>query len=258
MNAHQQFVSVRGVEKRYGEIVALRGVDLDVAEGEVVCIIGPSGCGKSTLLKTINWLERPDTGAIFINGEQIGETVDENGRKRARPESEINALRARVGMLFQNFNVWPNMTALENVVRPQMVVLRRSRDEAEEIAMSLLDRVGLSEQIYQWPESLSGGQLQRVALARALVMEPIVMLLDEPTASLDPEMVGEVLAAFRRLVDDGMTMIVVTHELGFAKSVANRIIFMESGVIVEEGTPEMLRAPQTDRLKQYLDLLVYS
>jgi len=258
MNAHQQFVSVRGVEKRYGEIIALRGVDLDVAEGEVVCIIGPSGCGKSTLLKTINWLERPDTGAIFINGEQIGETVDENGRKRARPESEINALRARVGMLFQNFNVWPNMTALENVVRPQMVVLRRSRDEAEEIARSLLDRVGLSDQIYQWPESLSGGQLQRVALARALVMEPIVMLLDEPTASLDPEMVGEVLAAFRSLVDDGMTMIIVTHELGFAKSVANRIIFMESGVIVEEGTPEMLRAPRTDRLKQYLDLLLYS
>lgn len=257
MNTHQPFVSVRGIEKRFGNIAALRGVDLDVAEGEVVCIIGPSGCGKSTLLKTINWLERPDAGAVYVSGAQIGETVDENGRTRSRPESEINALRARVGMLFQNFNVWPNMSTLENVVRPQTVVLQRPRGEAERIALSLLDRVGLSSQIHQWPESLSGGQLQRVALARALAMEPIVMLLDEPTASLDPEMVGEVLAAFRRLVDDGMTMIIVTHELGFAKSVADRIVFMEAGNIVEEGSPEILREPRTDRLKQYLDMLVH-
>ena len=258
MNAHQPFVSVRRVEKSFGKITALRGVDFDVAEGEVVCIIGPSGCGKSTLLKTINWLERPDAGTVYINGEQVGETVDENGRTRSRAESEINALRARVGMLFQNFNVWTNMSTLENVVRPQTVVLRRSRAEAEAISLALLDRVGLSGQIHQWPESLSGGQLQRVALARALAMDPIVMLLDEPTASLDPEMVGEVLAAFRQLADDGMTMIIVTHELGFAKSVADRVIFMEAGNIVEMGAPEqMLRAPRTDRLKQYLDMLVH-
>lgn len=258
MSADQPIVSVRGVGKNFGEIAALRGVDLDVTEGEVVCIIGPSGCGKSTLLKTINWLERPDAGTIYVNGEQVGETVDANGRVRPRPESEVNALRARVGMLFQNFNVWPNMSTLENVVRPQTVVLRRSREEAEAISLSLLDRVGLGNQINQWPESLSGGQLQRVALARAMAMEPIVMLLDEPTASLDPEMVGEVLAAFRELANDGMTMIVVTHELGFAKSVADRIIFMEAGYIVEEGVPEqIMNAPQTDRLKQYLDMLVH-
>ncbi len=258
MKSDRPFVSARGVKKSFGEIAALRGVDLDVAEGEVVCIIGPSGCGKSTLLKTINWLERPDAGVIYVNGEQVGETVDEKGRTRSRPESEINALRARVGMLFQNFNVWPNMNTLENVVRPQTVVLRRSRAEAEAISLALLERVGLSRQIDQWPDSLSGGQLQRVALARAMAMDPIVMLLDEPTASLDPEMVGEVLSAFRQLANDGMTMIVVTHELGFAKSVADRIIFMEAGNIVEMGAPEqMLRSPQTDRLKQYLDMLVH-
>jgi polar amino acid transport system ATP-binding protein len=258
MNGGRPIVSVRGVEKSFGEIAALRGVDLDVATGEVVCIIGPSGCGKSTFLNTINWLEQPDAGAVYINGEQVGETIDPNGRKRPRPERDIDAVRARVGMLFQNFNVWPNMNTLENVMRPQTVVLQRSRAEAEEISLSLLDRVGLSGQIHQWPDSLSGGQLQRVALARALAMDPIVMLLDEPTASLDPEMVGEVLAAFRKLADDGMTMIVVTHELGFARSVADRIIFMEAGLIVEEGPPEqVLREPRTDRLKQYLDMLVH-
>ncbi len=258
MNSGRATISVRGIEKRFGEIAALRGVDLDVGLGEVVCVIGPSGCGKSTLLRVINWLQPPDTGHVYINGEQIGETVGANGRARPRPEREINTLRARIGMLFQNFNVWPNMSALENVVRPQIVVLRRSRAEAESIALSLLDRVGLGDQVDQWPDSLSGGQLQRVAIARALAMDPIVMLLDEPTSSLDPELVGEVLGVLQELAADGMTMIVVTHELGFAKKVADRIIFMDEGRIVEDGPPEqILRAPRTERLKQFLDRLVH-
>jgi ABC-type polar amino acid transport system ATPase subunit len=258
MNDGHATISVRGVEKNFGEITALRGVDLDVGQGEVVCVIGPSGCGKSTLLRVINWLQPPDAGQVYIDGEQVGETLGANGRAQPRPAREINAVRARVGMLFQNFNVWPNMSALENVVRPQVVVLQRTRAEAEAIALSLLKRVGLVDQVDQWPDTLSGGQLQRVAIARALAMDPIVMLLDEPTSSLDPELVGEVLAVLQELATGGMTMIVVTHELGFAKNVANRIIFMDGGLIVEDGPPEqILRAPKTERLKQFLDMLVH-
>ena len=258
MNAGHPTISIRGIEKSFGEITALRGVDLDVGQGEVVCIIGPSGCGKSTLLRVITWLQPPDAGHVYIDGEQVGETVDANGKVRSRPEREINAVRARVGMLFQDFNVWSNMSALENVVRPQVVVLQRTRVEAEAIALTLLERVGLADQVNQWPDSLSGGQLQRVAIARALAMDPIVMLLDEPTSSLDPELVGEVLAVLQELATGGMTMIVVTHELGFAKNVANRIIFMDEGRIVEDGPPEqILRAPESERLKQFLDMLVH-
>lgn len=251
-------ISVRGVEKRFGEVAALRGVDLEIGQGEVVCVIGPSGCGKSTLLRVVNWLQPPDAGQVFIDGEQVGETTGENGRPRPRTEREINAVRARVGMVFQNFNVWPHMSARENVVRPQVVVLQRSRAEAEATALSLLERVGLAGQADQWPDSLSGGQLQRVAIARALAMDPVAMLLDEPTSSLDPELVGEVLDVLQELATGGMTMIIVTHELGFAKRVADRIIFMDEGRIVEEGAPEqMLRAPETERLKLFLDLLVH-
>ena len=257
MSAGQATISVRGIEKRFGEIIALRGVDLDVGQGEVVCIIGPSGCGKSTLLRTVNWLEPPDAGRVYINGEQIGETIDANGKTRPSTESEINRLRSHVGMLFQNFNVWPNMSALENVVRPQIVVLQRTRAEAEEIALPLLGRVGLGDQVDKWPDALSGGQLQRVAIARVLAMDPIAMLLDEPTSSLDPELVGEVLAVLQELAKGGMTMIVVSHELGFAKNVADRIIFMDKGKIVEDGPPErILHAPETERLKQFLDMLI--
>jgi polar amino acid transport system ATP-binding protein len=177
---------------------------------------------------------------------------------RPSKESEINKLRSQVGMLFQNFNVWPNMSALENVVRPQIVVLQRTRAEAEEIALPLLERVGLSDQVDKWPDAMSGGQLQRVAIARVLAMDPIAMLLDEPTSSLDPELVGEVLAVLQELAKGGMTMIIVSHELGFAKNVADRIIFMDKGKIVEDGPPErILHAPETERLKQFLDLLIH-
>ena len=258
MSAEHGSLSLRGIEKSFGEIHALQGVDLDVSPGEVVCIIGPSGCGKSTLLRTINWLEPPDAGRVYINGEQIGETVDANGKMRPSTESEINKIRSHVGMLFQNFNVWPNMSVLENVVRPQIVVLQRTRAEAEEIALPLLGRVGLGDQVDKWPDSLSGGQLQRVAIARVLAMDPIAMLLDEPTSSLDPELVGEVLNVLRELATDGMTMVIVSHELGFAKNVADRIIFMDKGKIVEEGLPEqILHDPQSKRLQQFLDMLLH-
>ena len=258
MSAEHGSLSLRGIEKSFGEIHALQGVDLDVSPGEVVCIIGPSGCGKSTLLRTINWLEPPDAGRVYINGEQIGETVDANGKMRPSTESEINKIRSHVGMLFQNFNVWPNMSVLENVVRPQIVVLQRTRAEAEEIALPLLGRVGLGDQVDKWPDALSGGQLQRVAIARVLAMDPIAMLLDEPTSSLDPELVGEVLNVLRELATDGMTMVIVSHELGFAKNVADRIIFMDKGKIVEEGLPEqILHDPQSKRLRQFLDMLLH-
>ena len=258
MSTEHGSLSLRGIEKSFGEIHALRGIDLDVDPGEVVCIIGPSGCGKSTLLRTVNWLEPPDAGRVYINGEQIGETLDANGNMRPSTESEINRLRSHVGMLFQNFNVWPNMSALENVVRPQIVVLQRTRAEAEEIALPLLDRVGLGDQVDKWPDAMSGGQLQRVAIARVLAMDPIAMLLDEPTSSLDPELVGEVLAVLQELAKGGMTMIVVSHEMGFAKNVADRIIFMDKGKIVEDGPPEqILHAPETERLKQFLDMLIH-
>ena len=258
MSTEHGSLSLRGIEKSFGEIHALRGIDLDVDPGEVVCIIGPSGCGKSTLLRTVNWLEPPDAGRVYINGEQIGETLDANGNMRPSTESEINRLRSHVGMLFQNFNVWPNMSALENVVRPQIVVLQRTRAEAEEIALPLLDRVGLGDQVDKWPDAMSGGQLQRVAIARVLAMDPIAMLLDEPTSSLDPELVGEALAVLQELAKGGMTMIVVSHELGFAKNVADRIIFMDKGKIIEDGPPEqILHAPETERLKQFLDMLIH-
>ncbi len=251
-------ISVRGIEKRFGDIHALRGVDLDVGQGEVVCVIGPSGCGKSTLLRVINWLQPPDAGQVYIDGEQVGETTGQDGRTRPRPEREINAVRARVGMLFQNFNVWPHMSTLENVTRPQVVVLKRTRAEAESIALALLNRVGLGDQVDKMPGALSGGQLQRVAIARALAMDPIVMLLDEPTSSLDPELVGEVLAVLQELATGGMTMIIVTHELGFAMNVADRVIFMDHGLIVEDGTPQqVLRAPESERLKQFLEMLIH-
>lgn len=257
MSTEHGSLSLRGIEKSFGEIHALRGIDLDVDPGEVVCIIGPSGCGKSTLLRTVNWLEPPDAGRVYINGEQIGETLDANGKMRPSTESEINRLRSHVGMLFQNFNVWPNMSVLENVVRPQIVVLQRTRAEAEEIALPLLDRVGLGDQVDKWPDALSGGQLQRVAIARVLAMDPIAMLLDEPTSSLDPELVGDVLAVLQELAKGGMTMVVVSHEMGFARGVADRIMFMDEGLIVEQGTPaEFFDAPKEDRTKLFLSQIL--
>ena len=251
-------VQVEGVEKRFGKVEALRGVDLAVNRGEVVCIIGPSGCGKSTLLRCVNGLHLPDSGRCRVDGQEIADFGRGGWRSRWRDSRALDALRARVGMVFQQFNVWPHLTTLENVTKAPIVVKGEAPEEAHVKATRLLSRVGLEDKLDAYPDELSGGQQQRVAIARALAMEPIVMLFDEPTSSLDPELVGEVLAVMQELARDGMTMIVVTHELGFASRVADRIVFMEDGRVVEAGPPrQILRDPHTNRLKQFLSKLVH-
>ena len=250
-------VQLESVEKRFGRTEALRGVDLEVSRGEVVCIIGPSGCGKSTLLRCVNGLHRPDGGRCRVDGQDIDAFGRGGWLSRWRDSRALDALRARVGMVFQQFNVWPHLTTLENVTKAPVVVKGERSEQARAKATALLSRVGLEDKLGAYPEELSGGQQQRVAIARALAMEPILMLFDEPTSSLDPELVGEVLAVMQELATDGMTMIVVTHELGFANRVADRIVFMESGRIVEVGPPrQILRDPHTERLRQFLSKLV--
>ena len=251
-------VRLEGVEKRFGKVEALRGVDLEVSRGEVVCVIGPSGCGKSTLLRCLNGLNLPDGGRCRVDGHDIASASHRAGwTARWRASRALDALRARVGMVFQQFNVWPHLTTLENVTKAPVVVKGETPEDARGKAAALLARVGLDDKMDAYPDELSGGQQQRVAIARALAMEPILMLFDEPTSSLDPELVGEVLAVMQELATDGMTMIVVTHELGFANRVADRIVFMESGRIVEVGPPrQILRDPHTERLRQFLSKLV--
>ena len=251
-------VQLEGVEKRFGKVVALRGVDLQVGRGEVVCIIGPSGCGKSTLLRCINGLALPDGGRCRVDGHDVASAGRRDGwMARWHASRALDALRARVGMVFQQFNVWPHLTTLENVTKAPVVVKGETPEDARGKAAALLARVGLDDRMDAYPDELSGGQQQRVAIARALAMEPILMLFDEPTSSLDPELVGEVLAVMQELASEGMTMIVVTHELGFANRVADRIVFMESGGIVEVGPPrQILRNPHTQRLRQFLSKLV--
>lgn len=254
----QPLVHIRAVEKRFGAVHALCGVDLDVGRGEVVCIVGPSGCGKSTLLRCINGLQLPDAGRCRVDGYEIA-GAGARGRwlSRRRRARALDALRARVGMVFQQFNVWPHLTVLENVAKAPIVVRGQGPETARAKAVALLSRVGLGDKAGAYPDELSGGQRQRVAIARALAMEPVLMLFDEPTSSLDPELVGEVLAVMQQLAKDGMTMIVVTHEMGFARRVADRVVFMEAGRIVEEGPPgQILRAPRTERLKVFLSKLL--
>jgi polar amino acid transport system ATP-binding protein len=235
-------IELKKLVKRFGENEVLRGIDLTVLPGEVVCVIGPSGSGKSTLLRSVNMLEEPSDGQILIEGIDI---VD--------PETDIDRLRTRIGMVFQSFNLFPHMTALGNLTIAQRRVLKRSKADAERIAREMLDRVGLAEKADAYPSHLSGGQQQRVAIARALCMNPDMMLFDEPTSALDPELVGEVLAVMRGLADEGMTMLVVTHEMGFAREVGSRLIFMDGGVIVEEGDPrEVLSNPQHARTQDFL------
>ena len=255
--ADQPVVVVDGVSKSYGRIAAVRGVDLEVASGEVVCIIGSSGCGKSTLLRCINFLEEPDDGFVYIDGQPIGMLPTAAGRRRDT-ESNINRMRSRIGTVFQQFNVWPHLTVLGNVMKPLTVVLRLETELARTRALALLARVGLSDKIDAYGAELSGGQLQRVAIARAMAMEPSLMLLDEPTSSLDPELVAEVLDVMRTMVIDGTTMIAVTHELGFALQVADRIIFMDEGRIVEQGPPrQILYEPRSERLKLFLSHVLH-
>jgi polar amino acid transport system ATP-binding protein len=243
-----------GIHKRFGEFEVLRGIDLEVARGEVVCVIGPSGSGKSTLLRCINLLEPPERGEILLEGRDIC-----RGPRSGEGEAgwELDFVRQRVGLVFQQFNLFPHRSALENVTLAPEKVLGRSREEARTSATELLERVGLADKLAQYPERLSGGEQQRVAIARALAMGPHVMLFDEVTSALDPELVKEVLDVMRELADEGMTMIVVTHEMGFAREVGDQVVFMDEGMIVERGAPAaVLDAPQEERTKRFLGLVL--
>ena len=247
------FLELKGIHKKFGEITALNNVSLSVSKGEVIFIIGPSGCGKSSLLRAVNWLTPPDKGEVWLEGKIVGSL----SAKLTIGESKLlNSFRAKMGMVFQQFNVWPHLNVLDNVVRAQMVVAKRNKTEAEAKALKILDQVGLSNKIEEWPDHLSGGQKQRLAIARALAMDPILMLLDEPTSALDPELIGEVLSVLKGLVNNGMTMLIVTHELGFASKFGDRLVFMDGGEIIEEGIPKkILSMPKTQRLKMFLEKL---
>ncbi len=246
-------IIVRNLHKSYGATQVLRGVDLEVARGEAVCVIGPSGSGKSTLLQCLNGLEPFEHGEVIVAGQHIGWGPERGGARRRVPEREMTLARRRIGIVFQQFNLFPHMTALGNVIEAPVQVLRRPRAEAEEQGRALLARVGLSHKVDAYPADLSGGQQQRVAIARALAMNPEVMLFDEVTSALDPELVGEVLAVMRGLARDGMTMLVVTHEMGFAREAAHRVIFMDGGVIVEQGAPgQVLANPREERTRNFL------
>ncbi|MDU1494828.1 MULTISPECIES: amino acid ABC transporter ATP-binding protein [Bradyrhizobium] len=245
-------VAIRQVSKRFGEFQALKQVSLDVFEGEVVCLIGQSGSGKTTLLRCVNQLATADSGGIWLDGELLGfREID--GRLHRLSERDIARQRLACGMVFQRFNLFPHMTALENLIEGPVQVQRRAVAEAKDEAMALLRRVGLADKAGSYPSQLSGGQQQRVAIARALAMKPRLVLFDEPTSALDPELVGEVLSVMKELARSGMTMLVVTHELGFAREVADRVVYMDQGVIVESGpAAEVLRAPREARTKAFL------
>ena len=235
-------IQVQHLRKCFDEIEVLKDITVDIYKGDVVCVIGPSGSGKSTFLRCLNRLEEPTAGKIFFEGTDITD-----------PKTDIDRHRQKMGMVFQHFNLFPHMTILKNMTLAPMKLLKKSREEAEEKALALLDRVGLRDRADAYPSQLSGGQKQRIAIVRALCMEPEVMLFDEPTSALDPEMVGEVLEVMKDLAHDGMTMVVVTHEMGFAREVGSRVVFMDGGVIVEENTPaELFASPRSDRLKTFL------
>ncbi len=239
-------VEMREVYKYFGQLKALDNVSLDIHDGEKLVLIGPSGSGKSTLLRSINQLEQIDHGRIVVDGIDISD-----------PDTDINKVREEIGMVFQSFNVFPHKTVLDNVNLAQIVVRKRSKKEASEISRELLNKVGIIEKVDEYPDKLSGGQQQRVAIARALAMKPKIMLFDEPTSALDPEMIGEVLDVMIKLAKEGITMIVVTHEMGFAREVADRVIFMDYGAIIEEGTPEhFFKNPTQERTKLFLNQIL--
>jgi polar amino acid transport system ATP-binding protein len=240
-------IELDDLHKSFGALEVLKGVSTSVAPGEVVCIIGPSGSGKSTLLRCVNMLERPTSGRILIEGADIGD-----------PDGDINRIRTRIGMVFQQFNLFPHLDVLANLTIAQRRVLKRSKAEARATAAEMLERVGLADKAREYPARLSGGQQQRVAIARALAMNPDMMLFDEATSALDPELVGEVLAVMRNLATEGMTMVVVTHEMGFARRVADRVLFMDGGVIVEEGHPDaVLGDPSHERTRRFLQMVAH-
>ena len=240
-------IQIIGLGKKFGELEVLKGIDMQVNAGEVVCVIGPSGSGKSTLLRCVNRLEEPTSGRILIEGVDMTD-----------PDVDIDRLRTRIGMVFQHFNLFPHLTVLDNLTIAQRKVLKRSKHEAREIAVANLERVGLIDKIDEYPNRLSGGQQQRVAIARALSMKPDMMLFDEPTSALDPELIGEVLDVMRRLAEDGMTMMVVTHEMGFAREVADRVVFMDGGLIIEEGPPkdDPHQPASHERTRRFLSMIL--
>ena len=235
-------ISVKDLKKKFGDVEVLCGIDLDINRGDVICIIGPSGSGKSTFLRCLNLLEKPDSGSIVFEGDELTDK-----------KTDVNLHRQKMGMVFQQFNLFPHMTVMENLTCAPVMLKKCTKAEAEDRALSLLARVGLADRAGAYPNQLSGGQKQRVAIVRALCMEPDVMLFDEPTSALDPEMVGEVLDVMKELAESGMTMAVVTHEMGFAREVSNRVIFLDEGIIAEEGSPaELFDHPKSERLKSFL------
>ena len=238
-------IELKDVRKSFGKNEVLKGINLQIDKGEVVVIIGPSGSGKSTVLRTMNYLEEPTSGHVIVDGVDLSD------------KNKLNAVRTEVGMVFQNFNLFPHMTVLDNLTLAPVNVRKTDKKEAQDIAMKLLERVGLADKAQMYPDSLSGGQKQRVAIARALAMKPKVMLFDEPTSALDPEMVREVLDVMKSLADEGMTMVIVTHEMGFAKEVADRVLFVDGGQILEDGTPvQVFDAPSSDRTKLFLSKIL--
>ena len=238
-------IKLENVHKSFGKNEVLKGINLHIEQGQVVVIIGPSGSGKSTVLRTMNYLEEPTSGKVIVDGMDLSD------------KKKLNDVRAEVGMVFQNFNLFPHMTVMENLTLAQTKVRKTSMEEAKKIGQALLDRVGLADKANAYPDSLSGGQKQRVAIARALAMRPKVMLFDEPTSALDPEMVSEVLDVMKSLAEEGMTMVIVTHEMGFAKKVADRFLFVDGGLILEDDTPErVFDAPTNERTKSFLDKIL--
>ncbi|TMU88221.1 amino acid ABC transporter ATP-binding protein [Bacillus sp. BHET2] len=242
-------ISIKGLTKRFDQLEVLKGMNVEVGKGQVIVLIGPSGSGKTTFLRCLNSLEIPNDGTVSIGGTSV------NFNKKV-PKQELINLRRKTGMVFQNYNLFPHMTALENVMEGPTVVQKRSKSETKKKAIRLLEKVGLGDKVDYYPFQLSGGQQQRVGIARALAIEPEVMLFDEPTSALDPELVGEVLKVMKDLVEEGMTMVVVTHEMRFAKEAADKVIFMDGGYIVEEGTPQQVfEAPKNERTRQFLNLI---
>ena len=238
-------IKLENVHKSFGKNEVLKGINLHIKQGQVVVIIGPSGSGKSTVLRTMNYLEEPTSGKVIVDGMDLSD------------KKKLNDVRAEVGMVFQNFNLFPHMTVMENLTLAQTKVRKTSMEEAKKIGQALLDRVGLADKANAYPDSLSGGQKQRVAIARALAMKPKVMLFDEPTSALDPEMVSEVLDVMKSLAEESMTMVIVTHEMGFAKKVADRVLFVDGGLILEDNTPErVFDAPTNERTKSFLDKIL--
>ena len=238
-------IELKDVRKSFGKNEVLKGINLRIEKGEVVVIIGPSGSGKSTVLRTMNYLEEPTSGHVIVDNMDLSD------------KKKLNEVRTEVGMVFQNFNLFPHMTVLDNLTLAQINVRKTSKKNAEDVALKLLERVGLADKANMYPDSLSGGQKQRVAIARALAMKPKVMLFDEPTSALDPEMVREVLDVMKSLADEGMTMVIVTHEMGFAKEVADRVLFVDGGLILEDGSPsQVFDAPTSDRTKLFLSKIL--